>query len=112
RRSARRRPDGVAEFHGAFAIAVISTHEPGRVIGARQGSPLVVGIGEDDHFLASDAAALLQVTRRVAYLEEGDVADVRRERYAIYDAIGQRVMRTVVDVKGTRDPCGVRPYPQ
>ncbi|HYT96609.1 MAG TPA: glutamine--fructose-6-phosphate transaminase (isomerizing) [Casimicrobiaceae bacterium] len=100
----------VAEFHGAFAIAVISTREPGRVIGARQGSPLVVGIGEGDHFLASDAAALLQVTRRVAYLEEGDVADVRRESYAIYDAIGQRVMRTVVDVKGSGDAVELGPY--
>ena len=48
----------VAEFHGAYAIAAISTREPGRVVGARQGSPLVVGLGEDDHFLASDAAAL------------------------------------------------------
>jgi glucosamine--fructose-6-phosphate aminotransferase (isomerizing) len=55
----------VAEFHGAFAIAVISTREPGRVVGARQGSPLVVGIGNNDHFLASDAAALIPVTRRV-----------------------------------------------
>ncbi|TMH69263.1 MAG: glutamine--fructose-6-phosphate transaminase (isomerizing), partial [Betaproteobacteria bacterium] len=100
----------VAEFHGAFAIAVISTREPGRVIGARQGSPLVVGIGEDDHFLASDAAALLQVTRRVAYLEEGDVADVRRDSYAIYDAIGQRVMRPVVDVKGSGDVVELGPY--
>jgi glutamine---fructose-6-phosphate transaminase (isomerizing) len=100
----------VAEFHGAFAIAVISTREPGRVIGARQGSPLVVGIGDGDHFLASDAAALLQVTRRVAYLEEGDVADVRRESYAIYDAIGQRVMRTVVDVKGSGDAVELGPY--
>src|SRR5439155_10466222 len=69
----------VAEFHGAYAIAVISTREPGRIVGARAGSPLVVGIGADDHFLASDAAALLSVTRRVAYLEDGDVADVCRE---------------------------------
>src|SRR5262249_62151676 len=83
----------VADFHGAFAIAVISTREPGRVVGARQGSPLVVGIGADDHFLASDAAALMPVTRRVAYLEEGDVADVRRESYAIYDAAGLRAAR-------------------
>ena len=67
----------VAEFEGAYAIAVISSREPGRVVGARQGSPLVVGIGEDDHFLASDAAALVPVTRRVVYLDEGDVADVR-----------------------------------
>ncbi|HEY3178552.1 MAG TPA: glutamine--fructose-6-phosphate transaminase (isomerizing) [Casimicrobiaceae bacterium] len=100
----------VAEFHGAFAIAVISTREPGRLIGARQGSPLVVGIGEDDHFLASDAAALLQVTRRVVYLEEGDVADVRREGYAIYDEIGQRAMRAIVDVKGSGDTVELGPY--
>src|SRR5678815_465149 len=49
----------IAEFRGAYAIAVISTREPGRVVGARQGSPLVVGVGDGDHFLASDAAALL-----------------------------------------------------
>jgi glutamine---fructose-6-phosphate transaminase (isomerizing) len=100
----------VAEFHGAFAIAVISTREPGRVVGARQGSPLVVGIGEDDHFLASDAAALLPVTRRVVYLDEGDVADVRREDYAIYDARGQRTMRAIVDVKGSGDAVELGPY--
>ena len=78
----------VAEFHGAYAIAVISTQEPGRVVGARAGSPLVVGIGDGDHFLASDAAALLSVTRRVVYLDEGDIADVRCESYAIHDAHG------------------------
>jgi len=100
----------VAEFHGAYAIAVISMREPGRVIGARQGSPMVVGIGADDHFIASDAAALLTVTRRVAYLEEGDVADVRRESYAIYDAQGTRVARTVVDVQGSGDAVELGPY--
>ena len=100
----------VAEFHGAYAIAVISTREPGRVVGARQGSPLVVGIGADDHFLASDAAALIPVTRRVAYLEEGDVADVRREGYAIHDAAGQPVVRAIVDVKGSGDAVELGPY--
>jgi glutamine---fructose-6-phosphate transaminase (isomerizing) len=100
----------VAEFHGAYAIAVISMREPGRVIGARQGSPMVVGIGADDHFVASDASALLQVTRRVAYLEEGDVADVRRESYAIYDAGGIRVSRTIVDVQGSGDAVELGPY--
>ena len=75
-------------IQGAYAIAVISTREPGRVVGARQGSPLLVGIGDDDHFLASDASALMSVTRRVAYLEEGDVADVRRDASAIYDTSG------------------------
>src|SRR6478735_1039093 len=93
----------IAEFRGAYAIAVISTREPGRVVGARQGSPLVVGIGDGDHFLASDAAALLPVTRRVAYLEEGDLADVRRDVYAIVDAQGQPAQRTIVEVTASND---------
>jgi glutamine---fructose-6-phosphate transaminase (isomerizing) len=100
----------VAEFRGAYAIAVISTRERGRVIGARQGSPLLVGIGVHDHFLASDASALMSVTHRVAYLEEGDVADVRRESYAIFDARGQRVMRTVVEVQAGGDAIELGPY--
>jgi glutamine---fructose-6-phosphate transaminase (isomerizing) len=91
----------VAEFSGAYAIAVISTREPGRIVGARAGSPLVVGLGEDDHFLASDAAALLPVTQRVIYLEEGDVAEVRRESFAIYDAQGEKVERNVVTVEAS-----------
>ncbi|MEO8752248.1 MAG: glutamine--fructose-6-phosphate transaminase (isomerizing), partial [Casimicrobiaceae bacterium] len=100
----------IAEFRGAYAIAVISTREPGRVIGARQGSPLVVGIGDGDHFLASDAAALLSVTRRVAYLEEGDLADVRRESYRIVDSGGQEVQRLVVEVAGNTDAVELGPY--
>ena len=100
----------VAEFHGAYAIAVISTREPGRVVGARQGSPLVVGLGVDDHFLASDAAALVPVTRRVSYLEEGDVADVRREGYAIYDAQGQVATRAIIDVPADAGAVELGPY--
>ena len=100
----------VAEFSGAYAIAVISSREPGRVIGARQGSPLVVGIGADDHFLASDATALMSVTRQVVYLEEGDVADVRREGYAIYDAQGAGVQRPTVTVAGSAAAVVLGPY--
>ena len=100
----------VAEFKGAYAIAVISAREPGRVVGARQGSPMVVGIGEDDHFLASDAAALLSVTRRVAYLDEGDVADVRRDSYAIYGAYGARVERAIVTIEGSGAAVELGPY--
>jgi len=99
-----------AEFHGAYAIAVISTREPGRVVGARAGSPLVVGVGDGDHFLASDAAALLSATRRVAYLEEGDFADVRREGYAIYDARGERVERPVITVEASGAAVELGPY--
>jgi glucosamine--fructose-6-phosphate aminotransferase (isomerizing) len=100
----------VAEFHGAYAIAVISTREPGRIVGARQGSPLLVGVGADDNFLASDAAALLSVTRRVVYLEEGDVADVRRQGYAIFDARGERVERPVVTVEASAAAVELGPY--
>ncbi|MCL4762493.1 MAG: glutamine--fructose-6-phosphate transaminase (isomerizing) [Burkholderiales bacterium] len=99
-----------ARFKGAYAIAVISTLEPGRIVGARAGSPLVVGLGEDDHYLASDAAALLPVTRRVVYLEEGDIADVRRERYTIFDARGEPADRptTIVEAAGGQAELG--PY--
>jgi glucosamine--fructose-6-phosphate aminotransferase (isomerizing) len=100
----------VAEFHGAYAIAVISTREPGRVVGARAGSPLVVGIGEGDHFLASDAAALLSVTKRVVYLEEGDLADVRLESYAIQDSKGNPVDRAIVNVEASGDAVELGPY--
>ena len=100
----------VAEFHGAYAIAVISTREPGRIVGARAGSPLVVGIGADDHFLASDAAALLSVTKRFVYLEEGDFADVRRDSYAICDARGQRALRPVVTIEASGDAVELGPY--
>ncbi len=100
----------VAEFDGAYAIAAITTREPGRVVGARQGSPLVVGLGADDHFLASDAAALTSVTRRVAYLDEGDVADVRLESYAIYDVTGKRADRAIVDVPAGGAAVDLGPY--
>ena len=100
----------VREFRGAYAIAAISALEPGRVVGARAGSPLVVGLGDGDHFLASDAAALIPVTQRVAYLEEGDVADIRRESYAIYDASGAAVARTVITVEASGNLVELGPY--
>jgi glutamine---fructose-6-phosphate transaminase (isomerizing) len=100
----------VAEFRGAYAIAAMSTREPDRIVGARAGSPLLVGVSEHDHFLASDASALAPVTQRVAYLEEGDVADIRRESYAIYDASGAAVTRQVVTVKTTDDAVDLGPF--
>ena len=100
----------VAEFKGAYAIAAISTREPGRIIGARAGSPLLVGIGEHDHFLASDASALAPVTQRVAYLEEGDLADIRRESYAIYDNGGAAVERKIVAVPASSAAVELGPY--
>src|SRR5438105_6465548 len=100
----------VAEFRGAYAIAAITTREPGRLVGARAGSPLLVGIADDDHYLASDANALSSVTRRVAYLDEGDIADVTRTRYAIYDSTGNLVERPIVTVEASRDAGELGPY--
>jgi len=100
----------VAEFRGAYAIAAITTREPGRIVGARAGSPLLVGVADEDHYLASDASALCSVTQRVAYLEEGDIADVTRNAYAIYDVDGARVSRPVVTVKIADDSVDLGPY--
>jgi glucosamine--fructose-6-phosphate aminotransferase (isomerizing) len=87
--------DARAELEGAYALGVISTREPGRLVAARRGSPLVIGIGIGEHFIASDVFALLPVTQRFIHLEEGDVADLHRESVEIYDLRGQRVERPV-----------------
>jgi len=100
----------VAEFRGAYAIAAITTREPDRIVGARAGSPLLVGVADEDHYLASDASALSSVTQRVVYLEEGDIADVTRDAYAIYDADGTRVSRPVVTIKISDDSVELGPY--
>jgi len=85
----------VAQLEGAYALAVVSSREPGRMVGARRGSPLVVGLGIGENFLASDVFALLPVTQRFIFLEEGDVADIRRDRVVIHDGSGQPVERPV-----------------
>jgi glutamine---fructose-6-phosphate transaminase (isomerizing) len=73
----------VTRLHGAYAIAVLREHEPERVIVAREGSPLLLGLGDDGNYAASDASALLQVTRRMVYLENGDVAELTPDRVRI-----------------------------
>ena len=83
----------VRELQGAYAIAVFARDEPHRVVGARAGSPLVVGLGTNENFLASDAMALVGATDRIVYLEEGDVADVQLGRVWIVDRAGRRVER-------------------
>lgn len=85
----------VTRLHGAYAIAVVSTREPTRVVGARRGSPMVVGLAEGANFLASDIYALLGETQRFIYLEDGDVVDLHPDRVAICDAAGQPVQRTI-----------------
>ncbi|ROM58622.1 glutamine--fructose-6-phosphate transaminase (isomerizing) [Pseudomonas rhodesiae] len=89
----------VKELHGAYGLAVISASQPDRVVAARSGSPLVIGLGLGENFLASDQLALRQVTDRFMYLEEGDIADIRRESVAIWDINGNSVEREAVQYR-------------
>ena len=81
----------VAELTGAFAISVISVKEPEHMITARLGCPLLIGLGEGENFIASDVSAVLSVTRKVIYLEDGDVADIRRDGVTIFGRDGKTV---------------------
>jgi glucosamine--fructose-6-phosphate aminotransferase (isomerizing) len=83
----------VAELVGAYAIAVIAQDDPGRMVVARMGAPLLLGLGDGENFAASDTSALLQVTRRMIYLEEGDCAEVTLQAVRIVDARGHVVER-------------------
>lgn len=85
----------VQRLQGAYAIAVVKEDEPGRVIVAREGSPLLLGVGEQGNYAASDASALLQVTRRIVYLENGDVAELRPDAWRVARADGTPVERPV-----------------
>jgi glucosamine--fructose-6-phosphate aminotransferase (isomerizing) len=83
----------VAELTGAYAIAVISSGDPLRLVAARSGAPLLLGLGDDENFVASDVSALLQVTRRMVHLEEGDCAEVTPGRVLIVDRQGKAAER-------------------
>ncbi|MBF2755424.1 MAG: glutamine--fructose-6-phosphate transaminase (isomerizing) [Gammaproteobacteria bacterium AqS3] len=86
----------VPQLVGAYSLAAISAADPGAICVARSGSPLVIGIGIGEHFVASDVIALGQVTDRFIYLEEGDIAEIRRDSIDIYDAGGECVRRDPV----------------
>ena len=85
----------LAQLVGAYAIGVVAADRPHQLIAARKGSPLLLGVGESEHFIASDMSALLQVTRKVVYLEEGDVVEVNLADYRIFDLHGNSVQREV-----------------
>lgn len=86
----------VADLRGAYALGVLDTHSPERIIAVRCGSPLVLGIGADEAFIASDLFALVGVATRFIVLEEGDVAEVRRDRVRIFDRNWKLVERAVI----------------
>jgi glucosamine--fructose-6-phosphate aminotransferase (isomerizing) len=81
------------DLEGAYALGVVSTSEPDRLIAARRGSPLVIGVGIGEYFIASDVAALLPVTQRFVFLEDGDIADLTSVGMVIYNSNGEQVER-------------------
>jgi len=85
----------IARLDGAYALGVISQDHPDTIIGARSGSPLVIGVGIDEHFIASDQMALRQVTDRFIFLEEGDLVELSSATYSIFDQYGAQVERPV-----------------
>ncbi|RKP49366.1 glutamine--fructose-6-phosphate transaminase (isomerizing) [Trinickia fusca] len=100
----------VGQLHGAYAIAVVHKDEPHTVVGARQGSPLVVGLGEGENFLASDALALAGSTDRFMFLEEGDVCELTRDGVRIADREGRIVQRDVRTVQAYGGAVELGPY--
>lgn len=85
----------VKQLTGAYGMVVLDREHPEHLVAARSGSPLVIGLGIGENFLASDQLALLSVTRRFIYLEEGDIAEITRRTVDIYDTNGQKVEREV-----------------
>ncbi len=100
----------VKRLHGAYAIAVFCREEPHRVVAARQGSPLIVGLGKGENFVASDAMALAGTTDQIIYLEEGDVVDLQLARCWIVDADGNAVEREVKTVQAHTGAAELGPY--
>jgi glucosamine--fructose-6-phosphate aminotransferase (isomerizing) len=100
----------VKRLTGAYAIAVFCREEPHRVVAARQGSPLIVGIGQGENFVASDAMALAGTTDQIIYLEEGDVVDLQLSRCWIVDSEGRPVQREVRTVHAHTGAAELGPY--
>ncbi|MCY4338854.1 MAG: glutamine--fructose-6-phosphate transaminase (isomerizing) [Gammaproteobacteria bacterium] len=101
------------ELEGTYALGVIDRRHPERLVAARKGSPLVIGVGIREHFIASDVFALLPVTRRFMVLEEGDLAEICRDRVLIFDQHGKQVQRPVLTSElssDSADKAGYRHY--
>jgi glucosamine--fructose-6-phosphate aminotransferase (isomerizing) len=100
----------VKRLTGAYAIAVVAKSQPHLVVGARAGSPLVVGVGKSEMFVASDALALAGTTDRIAYLDEGDVAEIDLEGFRVVDAAGRPARREARTVKAGAATVELGPY--
>ena len=102
--------EATAKLKGAYAIAVFCRDEPHRIVAARDGSPLVIGLGEQENFLASDALALAGAAREAIYLEDGDVADLQTTRVWVIDRAGQEVVRPAQPLQAHSMAVELGPY--
>lgn len=100
----------VAQLHGAYGMVILDQNEPERLVLARSGSPMVIGLGIGENFVASDPLALLPVTRRFIYLEEGDVAEITRRDVRIFASDGTSVTREIRETSATYDAGDKGPY--
>ena len=93
----------IQQLVGAFALGIIDSNDPKRIIAVRYGSPLVIGLGIGENFIASDNLALLPVTQKFIYLEDGDIADIRRDKITIYDKNNNVVQREIFTSELTQE---------
>ncbi len=104
----------LARVTGAYAVAVVDQRHPGRIVGARQGSPMVVGLGEGENYIASDAMALVGVTDRIVYLEDGDLVSMTKDECRLFERTGretwQSVERKAVIVQAYAGAAELGPY--
>src|SRR6202051_225185 len=100
----------VAELEGAYALAIVSEGDPERIIAARMGCPVVLGLGVEENFVASDVAALLPVTRRFMFLDEGDVAEIQRSGVRVIDREGNSTDRPIKESELSADAAEKGPY--
>ena len=91
------------QLEGAYGTVALDRKDPSRIVVARSGSPIVIGFGVGENFLASDQLALLSVTRRFMYLEEGDIAEITRREVTVFDAMGERVEREITESNAEHD---------
>lgn len=102
--------EAVKRFEGAYALLVIDAHDPHRIVVSRVASPLVIGLGEEENFVASGIPALLPVTQRFIYLEQGDLAEIRRDGVRIVDTEGNDVTREVHETEWDSASAEKAPY--
>lgn len=102
--------EALKQLEGAFALGVIAAAEPDVLITARKGSPLVIGVGEGENFIASDQLALLPVTNRFIYVEEETVAQITKDKIELFDAQGHSVEAEIITFDGSEDDADKGPY--